>query len=107
MALDVGQVNFGNQTTGQHCSLVLTRPTGAICDGSSAEWIMERYVLGDKTSASMPWYEGIEFQGCLACSTPNTPPGTPDVDFSVDMVEGGSVISDEIRTKYTVTIHYV
>ena len=105
--LDVGQVTFGNQTTGQHCSLVLTRPTGAICDGSSAEWIMERYVLPDGTSASMPRYNGIEFQGCLACGAPDMPPGTPGLGFSVDMVENGSVLSDEVRTSDTVVIHYV
>lgn len=105
IVLPVAKVNFGNQTTGQHCSLVLTRPTGAVCDGSSAEWIMERYTLGDGTLTSMPRYGGIEFQGCVACSTPDTPPGTPNLGFAVDMVEGSTTLSDEILSGYTVTIH--
>ncbi len=102
-----GQVTFGNQTNGQNFSIILTPPTGAISDGSSIDWVMERYTLGDNTLASMPDYFVIDFQNCGGCRPNPVTYANPSLGFLVDMLDNsGNVISSIGDSSTDVSISY-
>ena len=71
-----GQINFANQTTGQHFSITLAPPPGASFSGNSAEWIMEAPDGGEPTS-SLPRFTPVNFTSAFSCAAGGKTVGNP------------------------------
>lgn len=71
-----GQINFANETNGQHTSVTLVPPPGATFDGNSAEWIMEAPDGGEPTS-SLPRFTPVQFTSAFACGADGRTVGNP------------------------------
>ena len=71
-----GQINFANQTSGQHFSITLAPPPGASFSGNSAEWIMEAPDGGEPIS-SLPRFTPVNFTSAFACSAGGKTVGNP------------------------------
>jgi len=71
-----GQINFANQTNGQHTSVTLVPPPGATFNGNSAEWIMEAPDGGEPVS-SLPRFTPVNFSTAFACGADGRTVGNP------------------------------
>jgi len=71
-----GQLNFANQTTGQHTSITLIPPPGATFNGNSVEWIMEAPDGGEPIS-SLPKFTAVAFTSALGCGADGKTVGNP------------------------------
>jgi hypothetical protein len=71
-----GQIQFANDTTGEHFSLTLVPPPGATFDGNSAEWIMEA-PDGGLPTAALPDFTPVQFTTALACGADGRTVGNP------------------------------
>ncbi len=91
-----GQLNFGNQTTGQHTTITLVPPPGATFDGDSVEWIMEAPDGGEPIS-SLPKFTPVAFTGALGCGADGRTVGNPQ-NADTWTVINGSVFPAETLT---------
>jgi peptidase A4-like protein len=84
-----GQINFANQTTGQHTSVTLLPPPGASFSGNSAEWIMEAPDGGEPNSA-LPEFSTVSFTAALACPADGGAAGDPKNGDTFAVVKPGA-----------------
>jgi hypothetical protein len=79
LATRAGHVFFANETTGQHFSLTLRPPPGALLQGEAAEWIMETPDFGEGLG-SVPAFSPVRFENALCCGAdiPSGDPGDGD-----------------------------
>jgi hypothetical protein len=102
-----GQVFFANETTGQHFSITLAAPPGAMFSGSSAEWIMEAPGLGEPTT-SLPMFTPVAFTSAVCCG-PNGTLDNPSDGDTFNIVGGGvgKTLTSVTFGPNSVTINYV
>jgi hypothetical protein len=83
-----------------------TAPSGTTLQGNCAEWILEALTLGSDPGPELAKYTTVKFTGCAAV-TVKAKTLYPDEGNTIDMVNGGTVISKgKIVGKREVDVSY-
>jgi Peptidase A4 family len=104
----IGIILFANETTGQHVSLMLLAPPGAMAQGNTVEWVMEAPDFGEPNS-SLPSFTPVVFTSAVASNFDNTIVGNPEnaETFNIERTPGGQVLTSVTVGNETVTINFI
>ena len=105
-----GQINFANNTTGQHFNLILQAPPGATFSGNSVEWIMEAPDGGEPIS-SLPRFTPVNFTGSFGCGADGHTVGNPQGGDTWNVVNSSvnpaKTLTSVALGSGTVTINFI